>query len=822
MAAKHLRVCVENRSDYAKLKGTVSFVPERGRRLADVESKRFAIHQYNPRETLAARSDQVVPRSSVVDLTRFLRPDGSLEWDVPAGRWRVLRVGWRPLATECRPASEGGRGLEVDKLDRSAVAHHFESYAGRVAERLGPALARAGRPGFSAVLTDSYEVGMQNWTAGFEKTFMLRKGYDPMPWYPVFAGRIVDSVEASERFLEDYRRVISDVFAECYADEMAEACHRHGLDYTSEPYGNFPADYLRYGEKADIPMAEFWSRAPRRHLHVGNVKLAAYLAHVWGRRYVAAEAFTAGWPYAGRFRTTPRLLKPQCDLAFASGVNRLCYHRFAHQPWADGPVPGMTMGKWGMNFDRTQTWWRDQKPWIDYQSRCQWMLQEGSFVADLLYYQGEDLPVRADTEPPCERVQSTREGYPPGYDYDWCAKEALLRLRVERGWIVAPGGTRYSLLVLPDADTMSFEVLDKLEDLLRQGARICSVRRPTRFPGLVGWPARSGEFRMRVDDVWSKGILDMPAADALAEIGREPDVVPVVPRLEFPEFASIHRESAVGDWYFVSHACETSATLTVSFRQCRRAVELWDAETGKIARARRVEEDGVRTLVTFDLSPDGSVFVVFREGSDAPAETLRHVVGETPATGPWQVSFPNAFRPNSVAKGPPERLVFANLVDWTLRPEKDVRYFSGSATYETDIPLPGGLAPGDRLVLDLGDVREFATVTAGGKTYPALWHPPYRVDVSDAVSDAASGSVLHVSVKVTNLWVNRMIGDEREYPADCEWNEDGGIARIPDWVGRGERSPTGRHAFCTWRHWKAEDSLSPSGLLGPVRLLVER
>lgn len=837
--ARSFRLTLKQK-EYGKVGDIAAFCPETMRKVADLPGKTCAIRQLPSaapdrqgceegavrkvpaRDQVPAQADEAVPIEKIVDLTARLGEDGRLDWDIPAGDWRILRFGFVSKPNSVHPASKNGRGLEVDKLDGQALDYHFEQYLGKVCDLLGKKAVGKNRPGLAGTLVDSYEAGSQNWTEGLERVFAERMGYDPRPYLPAFAGRIVGSVEMTERFFEDFKRLVGTLFCENFADRLVALCRARGIACSIEPFGNASVDNLRYGQNVDIPMGEMWSDGLKRRLHPGNSKLAAYIAHFWGRRYCGSEAFTAGWPYAGRFRTTPYAIKAQGDLAYVNGVNRIIYHRFAHQPWtARDYFPGMTMGQWGMCFDRTQTWWFEQKEWIAYQSRCQWMLQEGRFVADALYFQGEEVPNRADAEPPCDGRPS-RARYPKGIDYDWCSREGILALKVERGRLVAPGGVRYRLLVLPDSDTMSAAVLEKIGALVEAGAKVCAVRRPSRFPGLKGWPEGNARFARRVKDVWAKGVREMNAAAALERLGVTPDVVAIASSQaesvsDYPRFGWIHRTDGDRDWYFISCANDREETLTVSFRQTGRAVELWDAETGEIRRAVRVKETDARTEVSFDLRPNGSMFVMFRPTSSASFERRFAETRVIPVEGPWKLSFPKGW-------GAPNSVTLDELVDWTKHADSGVNYFSGTATYEKRVDLSSlqPLKRNERLLLDLGDVKHFASVEVNGKAFPAMWRPPFRVDVTEAVAGAKRADV---KIRVTNLWSNRLIGDERMFKPDCEWSPAGrgrGIAAIPDWVKRGEKSPTGRYTFCTWRHWTAEDDLLPSGMLGPARLLVEK
>ncbi len=1007
--------------------------PEAKLRLTDIASKTFGIRGNVTRDTVEAAPDQVVRRDRIVDLTARMAPDGSLAWDVPAGDWILLRIGHICNGRRNHPASEHGAGLEVDKLSASAMDYHFDQYVTRLCDRLGP-LAGAVQSGFNNILVDSYEVASQNWTQGMEKTFEARMGYSPLPYLPVFTGRVVGSVDESERFLEDFRRVVADLFAENYSGRLAELCHRHGLMLSVEPYGNAPCDDLQYGQDVDIPMGEFWSNAGSGDHAMGssNARFAATLAHVWGRRYAATASFSAGPTTGGRWRTTPFSIKAQGDSVYCDGVNRIIYHRFVHQPWPGSQyLPGMTMGKWGMHFDRTQTWWPHVGPWLRYQARCQWMLQEGTFAADVLYFCGEQAPNKGsrlgDSGRPAEDVK-----LPPGYDWDICATKALMALKVVDGRVVAPGGVAYRLLVLPPQETMSEALLRKVDALLDAGAKVCGMVKPSRAPGLRGYPAADGRVRALADKVWAKGVFTCRPAEPLKRLGVEPDFASTQ-KDAGPNW--IHRRGNDADWYFVALNNVDTHSFEVSFRQTGRAPEIWDAETGRTRPAEVWREEGGRTCVTLTFPPSGSAFVVFRKPATgdhavnvavkstprpAPVEpgvkhTLKIVkalygvfdasgrpncvdvasalksgtrvyvsnnsfggdpapgkrkelevvyelngaekrdvvkeyasytlpVGATlksawygvidpawkpaeikviditekvaakvrdgavsvvidnrlvgadpmpqakkagrityvydgveqtvtidesmtftvpasapsspaaptvwewrdgrilawepltaevktasgavtrfaavppppiPVDGAWKVAFPEGW-------DAPASATFPALVSWTERPEDGIKYFSGTAAYTKRVPAPK-LPPDARLVLDLGDVKNFAEVTVNGKAYPVLWKPPFRVDVTDALSGGKTA--LDLSIRVTNLWPNRLIGDDRLYADDCEWKGEKmngvnliSIKEIPQWVKDGQRSPTGRHTFTTWKHWDKDHELLPSGLLGPVLL----
>lgn len=748
--------------------------------------------------------------NDVIDLTARMAADGSLDWSAPAGRdWTVLRIGYVAMDVRNRPASQHGVGLECDKLSSAAVRNHFDGYVGTICTALGD--LAGGETGVTGALVDSYEVGLQNWTPGFEREFLRLRGYDMRPFLPVLAGRTLVSREVTRRFLSDFRRTVADLFASNYAGTLAACCHARGLRLSLEPYGNCPSDDFQYGQFADIPMGEFWSSGGCDDGGAngeGNARYPAALAHVWGRRIAAMESFTAP-PGNSKWRKSPFAFKAQGDRVLAAGVNRIVYHRFAHQPWAVGRyLPGMTMGMWGVHFDRTQTWWPFGRAFIDCQARCQWMLQEGAFVADALFFTGERAP---DLGAPDNARKLRRYGeLPDGYAWDWCAREALLKLRADSGAVVAPGGTRYRMLVLPDHAEMSPEALEQIGRLVAAGATVVAESRPVRVPGLKGYPAADAALARRAEEIWSAGVLAMKPADALAKLGLGPDFT--ARGADVPVRYQHRRHGDGTDAYFVALANATSETVTCSFRLKGREPELWNPETGARTRARRWRPVGDRTEVTVDFNPSGATFVVFRGGRSAlPLEVERRVVSETAVKGPWTATFPVLPVAGCAPSGEMKTVRFDELASWTASVDPDIRYFSGAAVYGKTVDV-GQVAVDERVELDLGDVRNLAEVTVNGRMQPVLWKPPFRLDVTEAARTGA----LELSVRVVNLWPNRLIGDDILFADDCEWLESGGIREIPAWVKEGRPSPTGRHTFTTWKHWTKKDRLLDSGLLGPV------
>lgn len=334
--------------------------------------------------------EDVIDERDVVMLTDRVGPDGRLTWQPPsAGRWTIYRIGEAANGFKCVPPSDAGLGYEIDKFSRRVLQRHFDAYVGRLARLAGidPTSDPWQRTGIVAVLVDSYEAGGQNWGEGFAEAFRARTGYSILGKYlPTLCGRVVGSVEKTEKFLADYRETIAELFAASYADAMAEACEKAGLLLTLEPYGHQPCSNDRYARKAHIPMSEFWVAQ-----HSNPTNFEAYVpkhvievvreAHAYHRRIVGAEAFTTSARSHKSWAQTPFDYKAEGDVVHAIGINRMVYHRFAHQPWTNPTrYPGMTMGPWGTHFERTETWWPLVGDWLKYQARTQFLLQEGAFV----------------------------------------------------------------------------------------------------------------------------------------------------------------------------------------------------------------------------------------------------------------------------------------------------------------------------------------------------------------------------------------------------------------------------------------------------------
>ena len=551
----------------------------------------------------------VISGRKIIDLTSRLGADGHLNWKIPAGKWTILRVGYTPTGVNNHPAPLEGTGLECDKLDPSGLDAHWAGFMQKVLDDIGPLAGTT----LDASFIDSYEVGDQNWSKSFRAEFQQRRCYDPLKFLPVFTGRIVDSPAVSERFLWDVRRTIADLFAENYYGHFAELCRQHGLKSMVEPYTG-PFESLQSGEPEDLVMGEFWAGSQGDP----SVRVAASVAHIYGKTIVGTETFTAG-PANGRWQNDPYSLKALGDLMFCNGVNRYTFHRYAMQPWTNR-WPGMTMGQWGFHFERTETWWKQGKPWIDYISRSEFLLQQGRSFQDAAYFDGQSAPVeRRDGDP----------ALPAGYDFDAVDADVLLHgATVENGRVTLASGANYAVLILPPNDiNMTPEMLECIRKLVRNGATIVGPR-PQNSPSLDDYPACDRQVKALAKQLWGncngttvlehqfgKGrvVLGKSLADIFSEQNLKPD-------FQFhggddtTDLVYTHRTTGDADIYFVSNQRQKFDSADCVFRVSGKVPELWDAQTGVIRPAPIWHEENGRISVHLDFDPAGSVFVVFRNG----------------------------------------------------------------------------------------------------------------------------------------------------------------------------------------------------------------
>ncbi len=722
----------------------------------------------------------------VVDVTKHVDQDGQLNWDVPAGSWHVLRIGYTLHGRSTQCVGSGPGGLEIDPMSAAAMDAHFAETGAKLIADTG---ALAGKT-LQYFHIDSWELGQPTWTPRMREEFQRRRGYDPLPWLPAVLGRTVDNAESTRRFLQDYRRTAADLVAANYYGRLRELTVKGGLRGTHPesggPFFEHWIDALQCEGRNDVPMGEFWKRnsepdGPITWDHNPSLKQAASAAHIYGKPVCQAEAFTS---FGDDWMDDPWSMKDIGDAAFCEGLTRnvLCF--WVHQPRLDAK-PGFQWAHVGTHFDCNLTWWPMSGAWLTYLARCQHMLRQGLFVADFAYLQSEAIP---SFIPPRPYQQPAR---PAGFDYDVLNAEVLLtRATARNGRLTLPNGMSYRYLVLPQQPDaiLSSVALKKINPLAEAGVTVIG---PKTLAGSVA--------KMR------EGPLDaVTRADGL------------MPDIEFrnpspgANFDWIHRRDGATEIYFISNQSARDTTAHIVFRVAGKQPELWDAVAGSIRDLPEWCEESGRTIVPLQFAPRQSWFVVFRKAKTgdraAKPGNFPKLAPVQELTGAWTVAFDPKW-------GGPERITFEKLEDWTTRPEHGIRYYSGTAIYRTTFESKAQ-NPKSAIYLDLGVVKNVARVCLNGRDLGIIWTAPWRIEITRALKPGAN----ELEIEVANLWPNRLIGDatlpkDKRLTVTNVRTYDTMTSVTYDCKKCEDRKRTGKPA-----------ELLPSGLLGPVTIqsAVER
>ena len=701
--------------------------------------------------------------TETVDLTPMLREDGTLEWDVPAGRWRIYRFGTSLTGKQNHPAPPEATGLEVDKLDPDAWTRYFRKYLDLYKEAAGGML---GEKGIRYLMIDSYEAEWMTWTPRMEQAFRAARGYDLRPWLPALAGEILGSTAATEAFLFDWRETIGELFASNY-DRVNDILREYGMAgrYTEshESSRTFVGDGMDPKRTATVPMAAIWT--PETHTEILNqldIRESASTAHLYGQRIVAGETFTTNGMYGQPYSWYPGNLKITADLALSSGLNRFFIHESAHQP-SDDVRPGLGLLIFGQWFTRHETWADYAGYWTDYLARSCYLLQQGRFVADILLYYGEDTNIVAE-------YWKGFPDIPAGYAYDFCSPHALLHcISASDGKAVTESGMSYRVLALGGQNrTVSIEILRKIRELVSGGVFLIGPE-PVRMAGRGDDPQ---EFDRLVTDIWHSGRSNVwtgTVAEGLARSGLVPDFRSSVKDVRF-----VHRADGDRQIYWVRNFSGQEVDTDIVLRDARGPLAVLDPVTGK-------QVFGKLRNGRLHLGAEEALFIV-SDPSAGPVVEPRPLQpsGEVVLNGLWMVSFEGMDAPAGTRK-------WKELISFTDSEEASVKYFSGTATYVTSFKLPRKNIPAG-LSIDLGEVGQMADVYVNGEHVAFLWKAPYKAEFTGKLRPGRN----FLEVKVINTWVNRLIGDAQ-----------------PGVEG---------HTFTVVPFYQADSPLPPSGLIGPVVL----
>jgi hypothetical protein len=782
--------------------------------------------------------DGIWDMKKAVDLTASTS-EGMLEWAVPDGRWTILRLGYRMSQaitkySSCAYTSSERLGWEIDPLSQRAMDRHFAHTGALLIQDAGPLAGQT----LKCLHIDSWEIGQPTWTEHLVEEFRARRGYDPTPYLPALTRRKLDDGEITDRFLWDFRRTLADLVSANYYGRLAKLAHDHGLGTHCEAGGPFFYQYIDALEclgTDDIPMGEFWStrlllldetpdqkwdgvpapffqstvwRNASDDGYSASVRQAVSCAHTYGKPLVQAESYTT---YNDDWTEDPAFLKPFGDRAFCLGLNRQVLNFFVHQSELNAK-PGYEWEHVGTHFDRNITWWNKSHAWLIYLARCQYLLRQGLFAADILYFCGETIPNfnLIDRKPIS------------GFDFDIINAQALLsRASVKNSKVTLPDGMNYRYLVIPEgiAVEMTVPVLQKIIGLVDGGATLVGLP-PKRTPGLKNSARNDDELQKLANALWGvertssgtrqfgKGrvIWDGELADLIKADGL-PAALEIRGTGQDTKVDWIQRHLENADIFFVANESEQPVEFEAAFRVEHKTPELWDPVTGEIRELPDFHANVDHTVVPMRMEACQSYFIVFRKATAAATGSQgKNFPGYEEVLsirGPWEVAFDPAW-------GGPAKVLFEDLDDWSKRPEEDIRYYSGTATYRKKFDIPDR-AHGD-LHIDLGTVKNVAQVRLNGRDLGVVWTNPWRVPIDGLVREKGND----LEIEVVNLWPNKLIGDGR-LPKENRQT----VTNVRTYEPTLPRDFHSRRCpICEERRNAGmPPELLPSGLLGPVRIL---
>ena len=716
-----------------------------------------------------------------IALDDFTSEGKLIEWEVPEGKWEVFSFFMCNTGQNLVCPSPNSNGLVIDHLSKQATQRHFDSILARLDQVSTP------ENHMKFLMLDSYEVWeMMDWSPFFLQEFKDRYGYDPAPFLPLLLGYTDQDSVLAERFRGDYSRLVSDLMIENHFGYSVDIANENGFQMVTEAgHGGAPrVDPLKALGHSHIPMGEFWNRQ-----RFWVTKEAASAAHIYNQKLVAAESLT-GWNH---WQHGPADFKQLIDIAFCEGLNQVVFHTFAHNPEIAGK-PGFTYHA-GEHLNVNTTWWDMATPFMDYISRCSYMLRQGLFVGDACLYYGDQAPnfvpskridpnikqIFDDTQClHCGQLKPVNPGDMTGYDFDYMNAEIITRdMSVENGKIVLPSGQSYRVMLLPDRDDISLEVLQRLEKLVFEGAVIIG-RRPGRTTSLKNYPACDSEVRTIADKLWEKcdgrTILSneygkgrvywgKSVKEVLAELDIQPDFqVKGIDNAD-KHIDYIHRRTETEEIYFVSNSSPAREKVSCVFRvEADKVPEIWDAESGLIQRDVVYSKEKNGLGLELILDPLASRFVVFRDKSSGRNDAelnfdlqfglndgkgRKLVQDPLDISGNWNVSF-------NPDMGGPESYQMESLKSWSDIDVDGIKYYSGTATYSRDFNINEESLSGETEVfVAFEDIQEMARLYINGKDCGILWTPPYRANITSSIKPGSNKIV----VEVANTWNNRIVGD---------------------------------------------------------------
>ena len=753
---------------------------------------------------------QAVGGGQRIDLMPCVGADGTLDWQAPAGDWTLYVLWAGRTFQKVKRAAPGGEGLVLNHYNRAAVEHYLA--------RFDRAFEAAAAPWPDTFFNDSFEVYGASWDTTLLEEFERDHGYRLQDYLPEFAAEGTD--ELSARVVHDYRATLADMLLRNFIETWAAWAHARGVRIRNQAHGS-PGNIFDFYAAVDIPECESFGRtafdlpglrpdpdAKASDADPAVLKFASSAAHVTGKRLVSCETLT--W-LTEHFRTSLARCKPEIDQILASGVNHVYFHGAPYSPQGE-PFPGWLFYA-SINLSPTAPLWRDAEAMLAYVTRCQEFLQAGTPDNDLLLYipmddigdthRGKnlllfDIHKMERTMPALKQTMNAivREGY----DADYISDRYLQELRVEKSALVAPAGTRYKALVLPDCRLIPHETLAHALELARQGATVVfKGRYPDDVAGLARLESRrkalhkltrrlpAADFATVEQHRFGRGRIvtgsDLPELLAATGAVREP--------LKAAGCQLVRLNDDAGKRYFFWLTQSPALDGWHELGTAAAEIILTDPLTGRRGKAAARPTGRGTTEAYLQLQPGQSLLL---EAHATPSETTADwpyagIFGAAVEGRDWTLSFPDSEP--AVA----EEFPLDGPTPWhTLAPRLTELCGTGRYTAVFDVADP---AAADRWLLDLGQVYESARVRINGHEAGIAWSMPFRLEAGPWLRAGKN----RIEIEVTNLPANLIAAYDRR---GVEWRKFKD-ANIVSALNRPLDTST----------WPVE----PSGLGGPVRLI---
>ena len=809
------------------------------------QEKNWNVYDYMNEVAVLAfpmQPDSIIKTREMLDISDSLNENGHLEWKVPSGKWKIIRYVSMPTGQPLKIPSPNSRGLMIDHFSARATEQNLRYILEKLEKRMGP--LRKTR--LKYLYTDSYEANSAAWTRLMQKEFRKRNGYDMKKYIPALNGYVIDNRDTTERFLYDFRKTLSDLIIDNHYELSREICAEYGIGFHAEaagpgpPIHNCPFESIESSGVLTVPRGEFWYKHEKID-QLQIIKGVASASHLYNQKFVEAEAFTSVylWQYG------PGDIKKTADKAMCEGLNSFVYHTFPHSP-REGGYPGWIYN-FGTLINPNRSWWPKSTAFHNYIGRASYLLQQGNFVGDILYYYGDEAPNFVKPKG-LGRYQSF------GYDYDVTNSDIIRhRLQVENNRLVLPHGQSYSILILPDDKRTNLKVLKKLEKLVKNGAVLVG-KKPTRTYGLYQSEEKEQEIQKITERMWGncdgidvkehkygkgKIICGKSEHEILAELGIQPDI-----KYDYkggqPDIDFIHRKTENREIYFLRNVTDKEFWEPVTFRIKKGIPQRWNPNTGRIKEITIYKQNKAGTTIPLSLAPEEATFIVFDKRvqkehiskmsrdnmsiitlDSAPVNNYNNEYFTSKTEGHYKFetnlgkigsktvdSIPQDIYLNDSwevyfdkTKGAPTRVTFDSLQSWTDCEIRGVKYFSGIASYHKNFTIDRDILNSNLIVkLDLGQVAKVAEVYVNGESAGISWFAPYQLNITDKIMAGEN----HITVEVANVLSNYLTGD----------------AKLPEKYRRTssnvKKMPTAWHT-----PWE-EVPLVKSGLLGPVKIQFEK